>query len=126
MTAFCGATAAGEPAMLRSEFQQYAALLTEATAWIADVSPMDAATVATPYLRMFGIVLAAYLLLRQAAVAQMRLVSGAGDVDFLSAKVATARFFVDNILPQVTGIYTAVMQGNVSRLFALSEAQLCA
>jgi 3-(methylsulfanyl)propanoyl-CoA dehydrogenase len=126
MTAFCGATAAGEPAMLRSEFQQYAALLTEATAWIADVSPMDAPTVATPYLRMFGIALAAYLLLRQAAVAQMRLVSGAGDVDFLSAKVATARFFVDNILPQVTGIYTAVMQGNVSRLFALSEAQLCA
>ena len=63
---------------------------------------------------------------RQAAAAQMRLVSGAGDVDFLSAKVATARFFVDNILPQVTGIYTAVMQGNVSRLFALSEAQLCA
>jgi 3-(methylthio)propanoyl-CoA dehydrogenase len=125
MTAFCGATAAGEPAMLRSGFQQYTALLTEATTWIADVSLMDAATVATPYLRMFGIVLAAYLLLRQAAAAQTRLVSGADAVDFLSAKVATARFFVDNILPQVTGIYTAVMQGNVSRLFALSEAQLC-
>jgi 3-(methylthio)propanoyl-CoA dehydrogenase len=86
---------------------------------------LEAAGVATPYLRMFGIALAAYLLSRQAAAAQLRLAAGWGDADFLSAKIATARFFIDNILPQATALHATVMQGDVDRLFALSEAQLC-
>jgi len=125
MTAFFGVTADGEPALFRSQLQRYTDLLTEATMRMAEVPMMDAATVATPYLRMFGIVLAAYLLSRQAAAARARLAAGAGDADFLSAKIATARFFVDNVLPQATAIHTTVMQGNIDRLFALSEAQLC-
>lgn len=124
MMAFCAAPANEELAAFRGKLRQHTALLTEATAWMADASLFDAAGVATPYLRMFGIVLAAYLLLRQAEIAQTRLATGAGDADFLSAKISTAGFFVDNILPQVTGIYTTVRQGHPSRLFALSEAQL--
>ena len=92
---------------------------------MVEASPLDAAAVATPYLRMFGIVLAAYLLAQQAAAAEVRLASGAADADFLSAKIASARFFSDYILPQATGIHATVMHANADRLFALSEAQLC-
>ena len=125
MTAFSELTVDGELGVLRDRLRQHTALLREATIWMVEASPLQAAGVATPYLRMFGIVLAAYLLSRQAAAAQLRLAAGGGDVDFLSAKVATASFFIDNILPQATAIHATVMQGSVDTLFALSEAQLC-
>ena len=51
------------------------------------------------YLRVLGIVLAAYLLSRQAAADQVRVASGAGNS-------------------------CAVVQGSVERLFALSEARV--
>jgi 3-(methylthio)propanoyl-CoA dehydrogenase len=124
MTAFSESTAAGELAVLRDRLKQYTALLREATTRMVEASPLDAAAVATPYLRMFGIVLAAYLLAQQAAAAEVRLASGAADADFLSAKIASARFFFDYILPQATGIHATVMHANADRLFALSEAQL--
>jgi len=124
MTAFSELTGDGELGVLRDRLRQHTALLKEATTRMVEASPLETAGVAAPYLRMFGIVLAAYLLTQQAAAAQLRLAQGGGDADFLSAKIATARFFIDNILPQATAIHVTVMQGNIDRLFALSEAQL--
>ncbi len=83
-----------------------------------------AAAGATPYLRLFGTVVGGWLLARGALAATRRL-SGGGEAEdrpFLEAKVATARFYADNILPRATAEAAAVTRGAASTL-ALNAAQ---
>jgi len=85
----------------------------------------DAAAGATPYLRMFGIVAGGWLLAKQAVVAAERLAAGEGDPAFLNAKIVTARFFAEQIVPQATALLGPVTRGG-ALLFALDEAQFAA
>lgn len=96
--------------------------LAEASEHILGVSAADRAAVATSYLRLFGTVLAAYLLAQQAKLAAERQSAGADD-EFLSAKIITARFFADEILPQAGALYRMVMEGSAEALTILSDAQ---
>ncbi|MGW8202274.1 acyl-CoA dehydrogenase [Sphingomonas bisphenolicum] len=98
--------------------------LEKATHWIL-ANPQDAAAGATPYLRMFGLVVGAYLLAQQAEVAGAKLNEEGADRAFLEAKIATARFFNDQILPQTAGLLPSVRQ-DATQLFAIDEAQLSA
>lgn len=82
----------------------------------------DSAAGATPYLRMFGTVMGGYLLARQAVAASKRLVSGEGDPAFLQAKVTTARFFAEQLLPQATALLGPITRG-AGLLYALDEEQ---
>ncbi len=82
-----------------------------------------AAAGATPYLRLFGTVIGAWLLARGAAAAVRRLDAGDGDAAFLDAKIKTALFYADNILPQARALAAIVTHGAESTL-ALDEAQL--
>ncbi len=112
-----GLGAALEPGLAR---------MREATDWLLETGAADlarAAAGATPYLRLFGIVTGAWLLARGAAAARRRLANGgAEDGGFLEAKIATARFYMANILPRAAAEATAVIQGADSTL-ALDEAQ---
>ncbi len=81
-----------------------------------------AAAGATPYLSLFGTVTGAWLLARGAAAARRRLAAGDEDRPFLEAKIATARFYIANILPRAAAAAAAVTQGAESTL-ALDEAQ---
>jgi alkylation response protein AidB-like acyl-CoA dehydrogenase len=101
-------------------------LLDEATHHIIDRSAADAAAMATSYLRLFGVVVAAYLLARQAAIASARLDAGEGSEPFLRAKIGTAAFFADEILPEATARHSSIMNASAAKLFALSEEQLSA
>jgi len=47
---------------------------------------------------------------------------GAEDFDFYRAKIATARFYAEHILPHAHGFKSAVVNGSASVL-ALDEAQ---
>ena len=85
----------------------------------------DAAAGATPYLRMFGIVAGGWLLARQAIVASERLAAGEGDPAFLKAKIVTARFFAEQIVPQATALLGPVTRG-AGMFFALDETQFAA
>jgi len=81
------------------------AALREATTWIltnGTTDPSDALAAATPYLRMFGLVAGGWVMARQAIEAR-RL----GD----HAKLATARFYADNILVQSEGLAAQVLRG---------------
>ncbi len=82
-----------------------------------------AAAGATPYLRIFGTVAGGWLLAKGAAAASRRLAEGAGDPGFLQAKLATGRFYAENVLPQVAGLAMQVITGADSTL-ALDEALL--
>jgi hypothetical protein len=71
----------------------------------------DALAGATPYLRMMGTVLGGWLLARAATVATRESVMEGADRDFLTAKIATARFYASQILPQAAGLASAVTSG---------------
>ena len=62
----------------------------------------DVASGALPFLRQFALTVCGYLLARQAAVAVERQ-DRDGDSNFLAAKLVTARFFMEQILPQTVG-----------------------
>ena len=84
----------------------------EATTWLLEhglENPNDALAGATPYLRLLGTVTGAWILGREALAAR----SGEAGQDqrFLDAKVVTARFFAENLLPPELGQLDAVRTG---------------
>ncbi|OYU14025.1 MAG: acyl-CoA dehydrogenase [Alphaproteobacteria bacterium PA4] len=97
-----------------------------ATVWMTGANnPDDIAAGATPYLRMMGLTLGGWLLAKQALVAATRLRSGDGDPAFLRAKISTARFYAEQILPQVGALSGPVTRG-AAGLYAISEDDLAA
>ncbi|MDQ3781513.1 MAG: acyl-CoA dehydrogenase C-terminal domain-containing protein [Actinomycetota bacterium] len=109
-----------ELASVRRGLEQGVDQLRTATEWLlARTDPNDALAAATPYLRLFGTVAGGCCLARQARAA----VDGAGDDDFLAAKVATTRFYVDQLLPQAFGLVPAAT-ADASALFAVTTEML--
>ncbi|TQV83873.1 acyl-CoA dehydrogenase C-terminal domain-containing protein [Denitrobaculum tricleocarpae] len=82
---------------------------------------VTAAAAATPYLNLFGTVVGGWLLCKSALTASAKLASGEGNSLFYDAKIKTARFYLDNILPQASG-YAAAIEGAES-VMAMDEAQ---
>ncbi len=96
-----------------------------ATVWLSGANdPDDIAAGATPYLRMMGLTLGGWLLARQ-ALAVSGPVSGHADPAFAAAKVTTARFFAEQLLPQVTALGAGVMRG-AALLYAIPEDVMAA
>jgi 3-(methylthio)propanoyl-CoA dehydrogenase len=101
-------------------------VLAETTNWIMTngmTDPKEALAGATPYLRMFGIVVGGWLMARQALAAHDELASGSDDAAYLEAKIATARYFADQHLPQASGLVAAVTAGS-SGLYAIGTDEL--
>jgi len=74
---------------------------------------------AVPLLKLFGIVAGGAQLLRSAVIAQQRLAvseNGAAGAAFYQAKIATARFYTDQVLSQAPGLAHAVTNGAVGAL----------
>jgi acyl-CoA dehydrogenase len=98
--------------------------LAAATQWIVDTFPKDpnaVAAVSVPFLKLWGTVAGGWLMARAALIADAKL-AGGGDADFYRAKIATARFYAEHILPQSAGLASAVTGGS-SSVLAMSEAQ---
>ena len=99
-----------------------------ATAWLTQIladNPRAAHAGATPYLHMAGYVLGGYLLAKGAVAAKRILDEGEGDGDFLNARIVTARFFIEQLMPRAKGLFAAVTGGD-EILFALTPEQLSA
>jgi len=95
-----------------------------ATAHIAQrgmKDPEEAGAAATEYLRLFWLVALGFMWLRSAKVAHTALAAGTGERDFYEAKLTTARFYMERILPQVAGLLAAVKSGK-GAMMALDEA----
>jgi hypothetical protein len=84
----------------------------------------SAACVAAPFLNMFGIILGAALLAKQAGVAAGRLQRHEGDASFMRAKIVTAKFFSENLLPQATAHSAVVTAASPEALLSLNEEEL--
>jgi alkylation response protein AidB-like acyl-CoA dehydrogenase len=76
--------------------------LEDATKWVAQsvkAELVNALAGSVPFLRLAGTALGGWLLARSALVAQTKLAARDGDPAFLEAKLVTARFFAEVILP---------------------------
>jgi hypothetical protein len=83
--------------------------------------PEEGGAAATDYLRQMGLTAIGYCFAKSAAIAAAKLAAGETDAEFYQAKIHTARFFFDRILPQTAACYLTIKSGKAS-LMALDEA----
>jgi alkylation response protein AidB-like acyl-CoA dehydrogenase len=109
------AAAGPELAGMRVALADGVSVLHQGTDWIMSpgrIEPTDALAGATPYLRLFGLVIGGWLLARSALAASRLLHSAVGaDAVFLQDKIGTARFYAEQLLPQAAGLLPAVTAG---------------
>ncbi len=111
--------------VIRDNLAKAVDALGEATEWLTArlaEAPNAAAAGATPYLRMFGVTIGGYLLARSALVAG-KLMGDGGDDAFLKAKVGSARFYAEQILPQVPALLGPATRGD-ELLYAIDAEAL--
>jgi acyl-CoA dehydrogenase len=112
-------------AVVRRSLSEGVAALTEATDWLLATFPHNmkaAAAGAVPFLKLFGVVAGGWQLARAALIAKRRLDEGAEDYDFYRAKIGTARFYAEHVLPLAQSCKQEIVNGSTSVL-ALEEAQ---
>jgi len=93
--------------------------LQQATLWLATrgmVNPDDAAGGAVEYQRMFAQVALAFVWARQAEIALGKV--GGSEGEFYQAKLDTARFYMQKILPQNIGLLASITNGSKSIMAA--------
>ena len=86
-------------------------------------TPNDALAGATPFLRLLGTVIGGWLMGKAALAAKAQLDSGSGDRQFLESKLATSRFYGEQILPSALGLADTVA-GRADVLFAIPDEAL--
>lgn len=113
-----------ELASIKSNLVTAIDVLAETTDWLfANREDMaDLLAGATPYLRLFATVVGGEMLARLAKAA---IEIGTEGDDYLTAKVVTARFYAEQLLPQVHGL-KAQVTASARDLMALSDAQFSA
>ena len=101
------------------------AALATASVWLRERAvdePAAAAAGATPYLHLFGAVAGGWGLGRGALAAARRLAEGGND-PFYAAKIATARYYAEHVLPPAAALLGPISRGP-SNLFAIPAEQL--
>jgi acyl-CoA dehydrogenase len=94
------------------------ASLQNAIDWIVQTyatNPRTAHAGAVPYLKLWGLCAGGWQMARAAKVAAEGLQSG-GDTAFLRAKMATARFYAECLLPQADALSQSVVNGSATAL----------
>jgi len=110
---------------MRDALARGANALADTTDWLVGETGNDIARPlagATPYLRLFGTVAGGAMMARSALAARAALDAGTEDRDFYEAKLMTARFYAENILPQADGLIAPVRDGHHAVL-AFAEEQ---
>ncbi|MGI9489674.1 MAG: acyl-CoA dehydrogenase C-terminal domain-containing protein [Geminicoccaceae bacterium] len=75
-------------------------------------NPDEAGAASVDYLRLFALVVLAYMWVKMVKTAKSKLQDGAnGDASFYEAKIATARFFMAKVLPENSALFAQIMAG---------------
>ena len=112
-------------AAIRAGLMAAADVLEDATKWVAQAVKADLVTAlagSVPFLRLAGTALGGWLLARSALVAQARLATRDGDPAFLEAKLVTARFYAEVVLPPALA-ELGPLKAAGRTVFALTEDQ---
>ena len=113
-----------ELAALRESLAAGVQALDQATQWLLQTSghdPHAALTASGSYLMLVGYVCGGWQMARAGRAAQAKLAAGE-DAVFYGAKLATARFYTDQILPKADALLKAVRSG-ASTALTLAEEQ---
>ncbi|HYM30717.1 MAG TPA: acyl-CoA dehydrogenase C-terminal domain-containing protein [Candidatus Cybelea sp.] len=101
------------------------ARLQQATAWVAEQSlkdPDQAGAASSDYLKLFALVALGHIWAQLAKVAHEKLANGADDREFLEAKLVTAKFFMDRVLPDTSALLSKVLAGAETLMKLPAEA----
>ncbi|MGH8616121.1 MAG: acyl-CoA dehydrogenase C-terminal domain-containing protein [Burkholderiales bacterium] len=115
-----------ELAAIRAALAPAVEALAAATDYVVATAPQDPNAVAAgsvPFLKLWGTVAGGWQMARAALIARERLAGGHGDADFYRAKLATARFYAEHLLPAAGGLARTVTTGAASTL-ALEAGQV--
>jgi hypothetical protein len=116
-----GAKANPKLAPLAEALEKANGQLQAATMWLmqnAMQNPNNAGAGAHSYMHIMGIVAVGLMWLRMASAAARLLEAGEGDTRFLEAKLITARFFAERIMPDA-GALRRKIEGGAEALMAL-------
>jgi acyl-CoA dehydrogenase len=117
-----GSMAGDDIATIGVALAEGARALAEATDWMLGTRDPDAVmAVSVDYMMLAGTVCGGWQMARAARVAQDKLMVGE-DLVFHEAKLVTARFYAEHVLPRAGALSRSVRNGGVSML-ALTEEQ---
>src|SRR5690349_2024430 len=109
---------------LRAQLAQGVQSVSDAVNFLVEAKdPRATFAGAVPFLKLMGIVAGGWQMARAALAAEKNLASG--DEGFLQAKIATARFYADQVLVQAPALRDTVVKG-APGVMALSEDQFLA
>ncbi|MFO1372458.1 MAG: acyl-CoA dehydrogenase C-terminal domain-containing protein [Candidatus Competibacteraceae bacterium] len=117
------ATAKGDDlAVIRSALHAGSQALADATRWILTSRDTNSVmAVSVDYMMLAGYVCGGWQMARAAQVAQQKLLAGE-DPTFYEAKLITARFYAEHILPKADALLRSIKSGGDS-IMALTEEQ---
>jgi alkylation response protein AidB-like acyl-CoA dehydrogenase len=99
--------------------------LQQASMWLtknATTQPDNAGAGASDYMHLFGLVALGYMWCRIVRAASAKLASGQGDPARMTAKLATARFFMERMLPETSAHLARIQAGAASTMELPAEA----
>ncbi|MEO5866671.1 MAG: acyl-CoA dehydrogenase C-terminal domain-containing protein, partial [Sphingomonas sp.] len=88
-------------------------------------NPDNVGAGAYPYMHLMGIVATGLMWLRMAAAAARLKLAGEGDAAFLDAKLVTARYFAERVMPEA-GALRRQIEGGAEALMALTPEMFAA
>jgi len=101
------------------------ARLQQGAAWIGEKGMKDveqAASAATEFQRMFGVVAIGFMWARMAKVAQAALANGTDETDFYENKLVTGRFYMARIMPECSSLLSKLTAGKDTIMALNAEA----
>jgi hypothetical protein len=99
--------------------------LQTATLWLMNnglSNPNNAGAAAYPYMNLMGVVCLGLMWLRMAKASTAALADGAEDKDFHQAKLVTARFFAERVMPETGSLRRKIEAGAESLMALPAEA----
>ncbi len=99
--------------------------LQQATLWLmqnAMTKPENAGAAAHDYLHLFGLAALGYMWCRMAAAAHRKTAAGEGDAARMNAKLVTARFYMERMLPETAAHLARIQAGAASMMDLPAEA----
>ncbi len=122
-TELAGSTDANLKA-IGTRLREGAEALTQAIDWVVPAfgsNSRAAHASAVPYLELWGTVAGGWQMARAAQIAARKLAAGEGDPEFLRAKIATARFYAESLLPRAAGLVQTITHGGETALALTAE-----
>ena len=109
---------------LRRGFSEALVAFEDATQYLlvsSNESPNAAASASFNYMMCMGVLVGGWLMIKSAVAAQAKIDAGSTD-NFYTSKLATAQFYVEQILPRALAHKTAVMSGADSIMAMSADA----